>query len=132
MSLASDIKALAERDPGFRCAYCSTMLAEPPQLVGMAGMDTWEAKGWNWSEFDDGGAWVLAEGFAPAHREHVDPRSKGGPDNLDNLVLACAACSVSKGTTSLLVWLAMRSGCPRYRSVGGDHSGALGRAWGAA
>jgi hypothetical protein len=128
-TIERDIADLLERDPGMRCAYCAALLAEPPQLVGM---DAWEAKGWSYSEFDDGGAWLLAEGFASAHRDHVHPRSKGGTDDLDNLVLSCDACNISKGATSLVVWFAKRSGCPRYRSVGGDHSEALARAWGAA
>jgi 5-methylcytosine-specific restriction endonuclease McrA len=30
--------------------------------------------------------------------DHVVPRSKGGTDDFDNLVLACPSCNSSKGT----------------------------------
>ena len=32
----------------------------------------------------------------PWHIDHVVPRSKGGKDELDNLVLACASCNIAK------------------------------------
>ena len=34
--------------------------------------------------------------------EHVVPRSKGGPDNLENYVPACESCNASKGTMHVL------------------------------
>ncbi|MCP3998998.1 MAG: HNH endonuclease, partial [bacterium] len=33
--------------------------------------------------------------------EHIIPRSAGGPDTIDNLVLACPECNLSKGTKDL-------------------------------
>jgi hypothetical protein len=38
------------------------------------------------------------------HCDHVHPKSKGGTDDLDNLVTACAFCNTSKGTKSLEEW----------------------------
>ena len=34
--------------------------------------------------------------------DHVIPKCKGGTDDLDNLVLACWACNVRKGTREVL------------------------------
>lgn len=36
--------------------------------------------------------------------DHVHPRSKGGTDDDDNLVLACRSCNSSKGAKSLEEW----------------------------
>ncbi|MCP3910186.1 MAG: HNH endonuclease [Actinomycetia bacterium] len=38
--------------------------------------------------------------------EHIIPRSAGGPDTIDNLVLACPECNLSKGTRDLIEWYA--------------------------
>ena len=38
--------------------------------------------------------------------DHVMPRSRGGKANRRNLVLACAACNVSKGARTLEEWAA--------------------------
>lgn len=36
------------------------------------------------------------------HCDHVIPRSKGGPDTVDNLVTACCSCNLRKGAKVLL------------------------------
>ncbi len=36
--------------------------------------------------------------------EHIIPRSAGGPDTIDNLVLACPECNLSKGVKDLIEW----------------------------
>lgn len=36
-------------------------------------------------------------GPLPAHIDHVFPRSRGGQNNPENLVLACVHCNESKG-----------------------------------
>lgn len=41
----------------------------------------------------------------PFHIDHVIPRIKGGKDELDNLVVACASCNLSKGSKSVAEWL---------------------------
>ena len=38
--------------------------------------------------------------------EHIIPRSKGGPDTIDNMVLACPACNISKGARDPYEWYA--------------------------
>lgn len=42
----------------------------------------------------------------PFHREHVVPRSRGGPDEPINLVMACGACNAAKGIRLPSEWLA--------------------------
>lgn len=37
--------------------------------------------------------------------DHVVPRSRGGADDLTNLVLACRGCNLCKGTRTLTEWL---------------------------
>lgn len=44
-----------------------------------------------------------AEG--PFHVDHVIPRIKGGPDTIDNLVVACAPCNARKGSKTVSEWL---------------------------
>ncbi|WP_083214946.1 HNH endonuclease [Immundisolibacter cernigliae] len=38
------------------------------------------------------------------HWEHIVPRSIGGPDNIDNMVRACAACNLRKGARDPYQW----------------------------
>lgn len=39
-----------------------------------------------------------------SHVDHVLPRSRGGADELDNLVPACAACNMAKGSKTPQEW----------------------------
>ena len=41
----------------------------------------------------------------PFHIDHVLPRSRGGSDSHENLVVACAACNMSKGARTPEEWL---------------------------
>jgi len=40
--------------------------------------------------------------------DHVVPRSKGGSDDPDNLVVACKRCNTQKGNSDLGVYIARR------------------------
>lgn len=40
------------------------------------------------------------------HWEHIIPRSCGGPDTIDNQVLACATCNLKKGARDPYQWYA--------------------------
>lgn len=129
MTTAMDMAALRERDPGFYCAYCMAPLALPLPQVGLTE-EEWTADGWElYLGLDDEYVWQLTDGRMLAHRDHVDPRSRGGTDGLDNLVLACERCNVTKGASPLVMFLATRAGCPRFRSVGGDHRTVFAKAW---
>jgi hypothetical protein len=39
------------------------------------------------------------------HLDHVVPASRGGPNSADNLVVACAACNISKGARTPEEWI---------------------------
>lgn len=39
------------------------------------------------------------------HCDHVHPKSRGGSDAMDNLVTACGACNMSKGSKTVEEWL---------------------------
>jgi hypothetical protein len=51
--------------------------------------------------------------FPHYHVDHVIPRSRGGPDEMDNLVLACPACNMAKGAQTPTEWL----GKPPWRTA---------------
>ena len=38
------------------------------------------------------------------HWEHIIPVSRGGPDNIDNMVRACAPCNLTKGARDPYQW----------------------------
>lgn len=38
------------------------------------------------------------------HWEHIIPASRGGPDNIDNMVRACAPCNLAKGPRDPYQW----------------------------
>jgi hypothetical protein len=80
--------AIAERDGGWSCHYCGI------PLVHYEGLDFVGALAC------DGGGWIPAPGYAFPVADHVVPRSAGGADAIENLVLACASCNNYKGTGS--------------------------------
>jgi hypothetical protein len=41
----------------------------------------------------------------PFHRDHVVPRSRGGPDTPSNLVMACAPCNLHKSASLPSEWM---------------------------
>ncbi|MEO9276779.1 MAG: HNH endonuclease [Nitrososphaera sp.] len=38
------------------------------------------------------------------HWEHIIPKSKGGPDTIDNMVQACSKCNLTKSDRDLYEW----------------------------
>ena len=38
------------------------------------------------------------------HWEHIIPKSRGGPDSIDNMVLACPDCNLRKGAKDPFEW----------------------------
>jgi hypothetical protein len=44
------------------------------------------------------------------HRDHVVPRSRGGPDNAFNIVMACQSCNSAKADQTATEWLG--ESCP--------------------
>jgi len=43
------------------------------------------------------------------HIDHIEPLSKGGKHELDNLTISCSYCNQSKGNKQLLYWLALQN-----------------------
>lgn len=41
----------------------------------------------------------------PTHIEHVTPISRGGVNDISNLVMACSGCNLSKGSSTVLEFL---------------------------
>ena len=41
--------------------------------------------------------------------DHIEPLARGGEQDIDNIAAACKSCNSSKGTKSLVVWLASRA-----------------------
>ena len=45
--------------------------------------------------------------------DHIIPKSKGGPDNIHNQVLACKKCNTSKGNKDIFEWYQDNNKIPR-------------------
>lgn len=101
---------LAKRDGGYKCAYCGRKLVPPgtshknvtyydrrpvPTLVTLADGRT---KVGTRYEYD------MKAGYARGSVDHVHPRSKGGTDELSNLVLCCEGCNSAKGARPPYKW----------------------------
>jgi 5-methylcytosine-specific restriction endonuclease McrA len=83
---------LADRDGGWWCAYCGAALVP----VGDAGRAVL---------IPAGGAWTPLPGYHWPTEDHVVPRTRGGGDELANLVLACQPCNTDKGSQTIEQWL---------------------------
>jgi hypothetical protein len=57
-----------------------------------------------------GCAYCGANGDTKLVRDHVVPRSRGGPDNAFNIVMACEPCNKDKRDATAIEWLGER--CP--------------------
>lgn len=62
-----------------------------------------ERDGWNCHYC--GAPCGIGPGLAAPQADHVIPRSRGGPGDLTNFVLACTECNSSKGARTPLEWL---------------------------
>lgn len=47
------------------------------------------------------------------HFDHLIPKSKGGPDNIHNQVLACRKCNTSKSNKDIFEWYEDKDKIPR-------------------
>lgn len=52
--------------------------------------------------------WYCGKAMSPKQltKDHVFPRSKGGDNNMDNIIMTCKACNSSKGNMDLFKWYA--------------------------
>jgi len=53
--------------------------------------------------------------------DHLIPRSKGGPDIAENLVLCCRSCNSSKGNKGLYAWLGIKNKDSLPRIIAGKY-----------
>lgn len=87
------MRALADRD-GWVCVYCEKKLAHLPEhLVEITSYDETEH------------VWTTVDGFVFPQTDHVVPSSRGGSNDFENRVLACAPCNSAKGSRPVEEWL---------------------------
>lgn len=110
-------RLIANRDQSTRCTYCETPLVIPDEVEVLC---FWQPEKIHLDHCGCGkhvrgvepcveaGRWVAPEGHEWAQIDHVVPRSKGGPNTLDNLVLCCGQCNGSKGNRDVFEWLESR------------------------
>jgi hypothetical protein len=53
--------------------------------------------------------------------DHLIPRSRGGDDSADNLVLACQPCNTSRGEKGVFEWLGLKEKDKLHRLVAGKY-----------
>jgi hypothetical protein len=53
--------------------------------------------------------------------DHLIPRSRGGDDSPDNLVLACKSCNTSRGDKGIFEWLGLKRKDDLHRLVAGKY-----------
>jgi len=53
--------------------------------------------------------------------DHLIPRSRGGDDSADNVVLACQPCNISKGEKGIFEWLGLKEKDKLHRLVAGKY-----------
>jgi hypothetical protein len=80
----------AARD-GWACRYCGHALVHADTGEGLAEL-VYQGRSLGFTE---------AAGYRFAYTDHVIPRSRGGTDHPDNLVLACLWCNSRKGARLL-------------------------------
>jgi hypothetical protein len=53
--------------------------------------------------------------------DHLIPRSRGGDDSADNVVLACQLCNKSRGEKGIFEWLGLQEKDKLHRLVAGKY-----------
>lgn len=53
--------------------------------------------------------------------DHLIPRSRGGDDSADNVVLACQSCNTSRGEKGVFEWLGLKEKDKLHRLVAGKY-----------
>ena len=51
--------------------------------------------------------------------DHLIPRSRGGDDSADNVVLACQSCNISRGEKGIFEWFGLKEKDKLHRLVAG-------------
>ena len=91
-SLRHLLPKIVERDGGeWKCHYCGCPLV--PSRIPMGHPTYYHKAGY----YEDGDVcYSLNKGYAYPEVDHVQPRSRGGSDNLENLVVSCSSCNAHK------------------------------------
>ncbi|NKF24509.1 HNH endonuclease [Solimonas marina] len=84
-----------QRD-GYSCRFCGMPVIRPEVRVGMARTYPATVR-WGRREAEQHSAFQAMW----AQYDHVVPHAKGGTNDLENIVLACAACNFGRGGYSL-------------------------------
>ena len=84
-------RSIADRD-GWSCYYCGVSLVP-------VDTPTNDPRYYDGSRHHKNGVPYPRAGYASASIDHVIPVSKGGTNDLDNLVLACHRCNARKRAT---------------------------------
>jgi 5-methylcytosine-specific restriction endonuclease McrA len=87
---------IIERDGGCVCRYCGIKLVVRPFIEMPEGIVL------------EDGYYYLEPGYKVAQIDHVMPRSRGGSNKLDNLVLCCGPCNVDKRARTPDEWAAAK------------------------
>ena len=64
---------------------------------------------------------VYCGSMAELTTDHLIPRSRGGDDSADNLVLACQPCNTSRGEKGVFEWLGLKEKDKLHRLVAGKY-----------
>lgn len=87
--------------------------AESPEVIARSGNRCWycgdNLAAGRHEEYDNRGAlveyWPILDGYYERRTvDHVMPLSRGGSNELNNLVLACRSCNCRKGTLTVDEW----------------------------
>ena len=66
-------------------------------------------------------ACVYCGSVADLTTDHLIPRSRGGDDSADNVVLACQSCNISRGEKGIFEWLGLKEKDKLHRLVAGKY-----------
>jgi hypothetical protein len=83
---------LAARDGGHVCRYCGVKIVRRPYESHPEDC------------YHTGYGVAPADGYAFGQIDHVIPKSRGGSNKIDNLVLACGKCNASKNARTPEEW----------------------------
>jgi hypothetical protein len=64
---------------------------------------------------------VFCSAIVDLTTDHLIPRSRGGEDCADNVVLACQPCNTSRGDKGVFEWLGLREKDRLHRLVAGKY-----------
>lgn len=95
MPTPEEKQRIHQRD-GYNCRFCGVPVIRPQVRVRMASAYPTTAR-WGRKEFEQHSAFQAMW----AQYDHVVPHAMGGTNDLENIVLTCAACNFGRGAYSL-------------------------------